>query len=89
MTDLVAYQSAGVAFGGLRGEVTYTDDAFDVDPDIQQMFYGDAAYGRDQETMAATESPASVRKIKCFLSNGPWRLPAAFNELGPGRRRGM
>jgi hypothetical protein len=32
-----------VTFGGLKGEVAYTDDAFDVDPDIQEMFYGDAA----------------------------------------------
>jgi hypothetical protein len=32
-----------VTFGGLRGEITYADDSFDVDPDIQEMFYGDAA----------------------------------------------
>jgi hypothetical protein len=32
-----------VTFGGLKGEVAYTDDAFDVDPDIQEMFSGDAA----------------------------------------------
>lgn len=30
-----------VRFGGLRGELEYDDDAFDVDPDIQAMFYGD------------------------------------------------
>ena len=32
-----------VAFGGLRGQLTYDDAAFDIDPDIQEMFYGDAA----------------------------------------------
>ena len=31
------------AFGGLKGEIAYTDDAFGIDPDIQEMFYGDAA----------------------------------------------
>jgi len=40
IADLVPHQAAGVTFGGLRGEVTYSDQAFDVDPDIQQMFYG-------------------------------------------------
>jgi prevent-host-death family protein len=43
IADLVPHQSAAVTFGGLKGEVAYTDDAFDVDPDIQEMFYGDAA----------------------------------------------
>jgi len=43
IADLVPHQSVGVTFGGLKGEVAYTDDAFDVDPDIQEMFYGDAA----------------------------------------------
>jgi hypothetical protein len=33
----------GVTFGGLKGEVAYTDDAFGVDRDSQEMFYGDAA----------------------------------------------
>jgi hypothetical protein len=31
-----------VTFGGLKDELSYTDDAFDLDPDIQEMFYGDA-----------------------------------------------
>jgi antitoxin (DNA-binding transcriptional repressor) of toxin-antitoxin stability system len=43
IADLVPHQSASVTFGGLKGEVAYTDDAFDVDPGIQEMFYGDAA----------------------------------------------
>ena len=34
---------ATVRFGGLKGEIAYTDDAFGIDPDIQEMFYGDAA----------------------------------------------
>ena len=29
-----------MTFGGLKGEVAYSDQAFDIDPDIQQMFYG-------------------------------------------------
>ena len=40
VADLVPHQAAAVAFGGLRGEVTYSDQAFGLDPDIQQMFYG-------------------------------------------------
>lgn len=41
IADLVPHQRAPVVFGGLRGELRYDDGAFaDVDPDIQQMFYG-------------------------------------------------
>jgi prevent-host-death family protein len=43
VADLVPHQAATVTFGGLKGEITYTDDAFGIDPDIQEMFYGDAA----------------------------------------------
>ncbi|MGH3263433.1 MAG: type II toxin-antitoxin system Phd/YefM family antitoxin [Trebonia sp.] len=43
VADLVPHQAASVTFGGLRGEITYTDDAFGVDPDIQELFYGNAA----------------------------------------------
>jgi prevent-host-death family protein len=43
IADLVPHQAATVTFGGLKGEIAYTDDAFDIDPDIQKMFYGDAA----------------------------------------------
>jgi hypothetical protein len=40
----VSQRAAIVKFRGLKGEVAYTDDAFGVAPDIQEMFYGDAAY---------------------------------------------
>ena len=40
IADLVPHQAASVTFGGLKGEVTYSDQAFGLDPDIQQMFYG-------------------------------------------------
>ena len=40
IADLVPHQAATVTFGGLKGEVTYSDQAFVLDPDIQQMFYG-------------------------------------------------
>jgi prevent-host-death family protein len=43
VADLVPHRAASVTFGGLKGELAYTDDAFGVDPDIQEMFYGDAA----------------------------------------------
>jgi prevent-host-death family protein len=43
VADLVPHQAAIVTFGGLKGEVAYTDEAFGIDPDIQAMFYGDAA----------------------------------------------
>jgi prevent-host-death family protein len=39
IADLVPHQAATVTFGGLKGELTYDDQAFDIDPDIQQMFY--------------------------------------------------
>jgi hypothetical protein len=40
--DPVPHDATGVTFGGLKGEVAYTDNALGVDPDIQEMFYGDA-----------------------------------------------
>ncbi len=40
IADLVPHQAATVTFGGLTGEVAYSDQAFDLDPDIQRMFYG-------------------------------------------------
>jgi len=43
VADLVPHRAATVTFGGLRGELAYDDDAFGIDPDIQAMFYGDAA----------------------------------------------
>lgn len=43
IADLVPHRAASVAFGGLKGEISYPDDAFEVDPEIQELFYGDAA----------------------------------------------
>ena len=40
IADLVPHQAATVAFGGLKGEISYDDQAFGIDPDIQQLFYG-------------------------------------------------
>jgi prevent-host-death family protein len=40
IADLVPHQAATVTFGGLKGEVAYSDQAFGLDPDIQRMFYG-------------------------------------------------
>ena len=40
VADLVPHHAATVTFGGLRGEIAYDDEAFGLDPDIQQMFYG-------------------------------------------------
>lgn len=40
VADLVPHQAATVAFGGMRGELSYSDEAFGLDPDIQAMFYG-------------------------------------------------
>ena len=40
VADLVPHHAAQVAFGGLKGEISYDDQAFEIDPDIQQMFYG-------------------------------------------------
>ncbi len=41
VADLVPHQAIDVAFGGLRGQLTYDDATFDIDPDIQEMFYGE------------------------------------------------
>jgi prevent-host-death family protein len=43
IADLVPHRAATVLFGGLKGEVVYDDQAFGIDPDIQQMFYGPEA----------------------------------------------
>ena len=40
VADLVPHQAVDIAFGGLRGQVAYDDSSFDVDSDIQEMFYG-------------------------------------------------
>jgi prevent-host-death family protein len=41
IADLIPHQAKPVVFGGLRGELSYDDDTFAVDPDIQRLFYGD------------------------------------------------
>jgi prevent-host-death family protein len=41
IADLVPHVAAPVTLGGMKGEVAYSDEAFDIDPDIQQMFYGE------------------------------------------------
>jgi prevent-host-death family protein len=44
VADLVPHQHRPVVFGGLKDELHYDDSVFDVDPEIQEMFYGpDAA----------------------------------------------
>ncbi|WP_327115723.1 type II toxin-antitoxin system Phd/YefM family antitoxin [Nocardia sp. NBC_01730] len=43
IADLVPHQAAPVTIGGLKGQLRYDDNAFDVDPDMQRMFYGDDA----------------------------------------------
>ncbi len=40
VADLVPHRGTRVQFGGLAGRLDYDDAAFDVDPDIQRMFYG-------------------------------------------------
>jgi len=40
VADLVPHHAAAVTFGGLKGQISYDDQAFGIDPDIQQMFYG-------------------------------------------------
>lgn len=39
--DLVPHRAATVTFGGLKGELAYTEDTFGIAPDIQEMFSGD------------------------------------------------
>jgi prevent-host-death family protein len=40
VADLVPHQAVEVTFGGLRGQLSYDESSFDVDPEIQEMFYG-------------------------------------------------
>jgi prevent-host-death family protein len=42
MVDLIPHRERPVTFGALKGRLEYDDAVFDVDPDIQAMFYGDA-----------------------------------------------
>lgn len=39
--SMVRQNGALVVSGGLKGELDYDDSAFDIDPDTQEMFYGD------------------------------------------------
>jgi prevent-host-death family protein len=55
IADLVPHRAAAVTFGGLRGEVSYDDQAFGIAPDIQRMFYGEE-FGRPAEA-AETDEP--------------------------------
>lgn len=43
IADLVPHRPTPVTFGGLKGRLRYDDAVFDVDPDIQRMFYGNKA----------------------------------------------
>ena len=45
-----------MAFGGLKDEVAYSDQAFGLDPDIQQMFYGSHSGGDDPEVTMVAET---------------------------------
>lgn len=41
IAELVPHRRTPVVLGGLRGQLTYDDSSFDdVDPDIQELFYG-------------------------------------------------
>lgn len=42
VVDLIPHRERPVTLGRLQGQLEYDDAAFDVDPDIQAMFYGDA-----------------------------------------------
>lgn len=42
VVDLVPHRDRPVVFGGLKGQVEYDEAVFEIDPDIQAMFYGDA-----------------------------------------------
>jgi prevent-host-death family protein len=55
IADLVPHHPATITFGGLKGEISYDDQAFDVDPDIQQMFYeqGDGQPGEHDGNAAS------------------------------------
>jgi prevent-host-death family protein len=54
VADLVPHQRTPVVFGGMRGELSYDDDAFErVDPDIQRMFYDDTTDDTTDDVDAA------------------------------------
>jgi prevent-host-death family protein len=43
VADLVPHRAPQLKLGGLKGQLRYSDDAFEIDRDIQQMFYDDDA----------------------------------------------
>lgn len=43
IADLVRHQGSTIRFGGLKDQIVYDEAAFDVDPEINAMFYGDDA----------------------------------------------
>jgi hypothetical protein len=55
-----------VAFGGLKGEVAYSDQAFGLDPDIQQLFYGSHYGGDDPEATTVAETVLS--RVDCIIT---------------------
>src|ERR1035437_5225373 len=59
VADLVPHRAETVTFGGLKGEIAYSDDAFGIDPDIQEMFYGDAPSCESGHAVAAGRHPAA------------------------------
>jgi prevent-host-death family protein len=52
IADLVPHHASPVTFGGLKDEITYGDEAFAIDPDIQQMFYGPESHETDEASGA-------------------------------------
>lgn len=40
IADLVPHRPKAVRFGGLAGRLEYSDASFELDDDIQRMFYG-------------------------------------------------
>jgi prevent-host-death family protein len=42
MVDLIPHRERPVVFGLLKDQLEYDEEIFDIDPDVQAMFYGDA-----------------------------------------------
>jgi prevent-host-death family protein len=59
IADLVPHQAKTVTFGGLKGEVTYDDQAFGIDPDIQEMFYGRSGESGNSEELGKRDGDAA------------------------------
>ena len=41
IADLVPHRPPAGTFGGLKGEISYIDEAFGIHPDVQRLFYGE------------------------------------------------